>query len=146
MGNAMETGVIEAPADGKVSWTAHADLAEAAAIILTDEGRDDGPTPPLTGSEALDLVDFADIASALLGRPVSRRIITDDELKARMAARGAPDRAARTVLGLYAASRVGEFAVVDPTLGTLLGRRPITVRELIAQQVATFSPSVHQPR
>jgi NAD(P)H dehydrogenase (quinone) len=27
-----------------VSWTAHADLAEAAAIVLADEGRLDGLT------------------------------------------------------------------------------------------------------
>jgi NAD(P)H dehydrogenase (quinone) len=42
MGDAMQTGVLEAPADGKVSWTAHADLAEAAAIILANEGQYDG--------------------------------------------------------------------------------------------------------
>ena len=35
MGDSPETGVPEAPADGKVSWTAHADLAEGAAVILT---------------------------------------------------------------------------------------------------------------
>jgi len=29
MGDALETGVLEAPAGGKVAWTAHADLAEA---------------------------------------------------------------------------------------------------------------------
>lgn len=28
MGDALTTGLLEAPADGKVSWTAHADLAE----------------------------------------------------------------------------------------------------------------------
>ena len=42
MGDALETGVLEAPADGKVAWTAHADLAEAAAIILADEGGTTG--------------------------------------------------------------------------------------------------------
>ena len=45
LGDALKTGVLEVPADGKVSWTAHADLAEAAAIVLADEGRYDGPTP-----------------------------------------------------------------------------------------------------
>jgi hypothetical protein len=38
LGPALETGELVAPADGPVYWTAHADLAEAAAIILTDEG------------------------------------------------------------------------------------------------------------
>lgn len=135
MGDALETGVLEAPADGKVSWTAHADLAEAAAIILANEGRYDGPTPPLTGSQSLDLADLAGIASELLDRPVRRQTLPDDELRARMAARGAPEHAADMVLGLYVASREGEFAPVDPTLERLLGRRPISMRDLIAEKV-----------
>ncbi len=136
MGDALETGVIKAPADGKVSWTAHADLAEAAAIILGNEGRYEGPTLPLTGSQALDLTDFAAIASELLDRPVTRQVITEENLRASMVARGAPDGAAKSLLGLYAASRAGEFVAVDPTLEALLGRRPITVRDLIAEKIA----------
>jgi NAD(P)H dehydrogenase (quinone) len=136
VGDALETGVIEAPADGKVSWTAHADLAEAAAIILANEARFDGPTPPLTGSQALDLSDLAAIASKLMGRPVHRHTLTDEDLRARMAARGAPDRAARIVLGLYIASRRGEFTTVDPTLENLLGRKPLTMLELMTAKVS----------
>ncbi len=45
MRRALETGKLVAPADGPVSWTAHADLAEAAVIALTDEGRLQGITP-----------------------------------------------------------------------------------------------------
>ena len=135
MGDALETGVLEAPADGKVSWTAHADLAEAAAILLADEGRYDGPTPPLTGHQALDLADLAGIASALLDRPVRRQMLPDDALRARMAARRAPDHAADIALGLYIASRAGEFARVDPTLERLLGRRPMSMRDVIAETV-----------
>ena len=39
LGQAVRSGVIALPADGPVCWTAHADLAEAAAAILADEGR-----------------------------------------------------------------------------------------------------------
>lgn len=135
MGDALKTGAIEAPADGKVSWTAHADLAEAAALILADEGRFDGPTPPLTASRALDLADFAAIAAELTGRSMVRNVITDEALRTRMAAGGAPARAADIVLGLYAASRNGEFSAVDPTLAKLLGREPINVRELMKARI-----------
>ncbi len=38
LGQALTTGEIVAPADGPVSWTTHADLAEAAAILLADPG------------------------------------------------------------------------------------------------------------
>lgn len=135
MGNVRETGVVEASEDGKIAWTAHADLAEAAAIILADEGRFEGATPPLTGPEALDFSDLAALASELLGRSVRRQTITDEELRARMAARGAPARAAEMVLGLHAASRAGEFARVDPTLEQLLGRRPATMRDVMAAEL-----------
>ena len=37
--DALETGRIAAPQDGPFSWTAHEDLAEAAAIALTEPGR-----------------------------------------------------------------------------------------------------------
>ncbi len=38
LGPALHTGELILAEDGPVSWTAHADLAEAAAIALTDEG------------------------------------------------------------------------------------------------------------
>lgn len=140
VGDAFKTGVIEAPADGKVSWTTHGDLAEADAKILADAFRGlgirfDGPTPSLTSSQAIDYSDVASMASDLLGKVVIRKTITDDELKVRMAARGAPEGAARMALGLYLASRRGEFASVDPTLETLLGHPPTGMRDLIAARV-----------
>lgn len=131
-GEGLKTGVIEAPTDGKVSWTTHADLAEADAIILADEGRYDGPTPALTASQAIDLDEFAIIASDVLGKPVSRKLLSDKEFKAKMIVRGTPEGAAKIALGLYIASRNGEFARVDPTLEAMLCRRPTSMRELIA--------------
>ena len=135
MGDALTTGVIATPADGKIAWTAHADLAEAAAIILASEGRYDGPTPPLTGSHALDFDDVVGIVAALTNKPVHHMTLSDEELRARIVERGAPPTTAAILLGLYAASRNGEFATVDPTLAQLLGRSPITMRELIAAEV-----------
>jgi NAD(P)H dehydrogenase (quinone) len=40
-------------------------------------------------------------------------------------------------LGLFAACRAHEFSVVDPTLEGLLGRRPQTLREVVADVQAT---------
>ncbi len=137
MGDAMATGTIETAADGKFSWTAHADLAEAAAIILADEGRYDGPTPPLTGSQALDFADLAGIASEMRKKPVHRKILTDEAMRAKIAAGGAPARAVDMVMGLYIAARNGEFAAIDPTLERLLGRPPISMRDLMAERIGS---------
>lgn len=79
MRKAFETGKIETTEDGKFSWTAHDDLAEAAARILANSGQYDGPTPPLTGSAALDFADLAKIASQVLNKPVRRKVLSDDK-------------------------------------------------------------------
>jgi NAD(P)H dehydrogenase (quinone) len=132
MGDALETGKLVAPQDGAVSWTAHADLAEAAAIALADEGRLDGLTPPLTAAEALDLADIAAIASELTGRPITRVTVPDEEWRAGLVSHGVPEPQADMFLGLFLASRQGEFAAVDPTLERLLGRPPMSVRDVLA--------------
>lgn len=135
MGDALETGVVATPQDGRVCWTAHADLAEADAILLADEGRYDGPTPPLTGAEALDFADLATLASGLLGKPVRRETLTEEQFRDGMAARGTPEGAARIAIGFYLAAREGEFATVDPTLAQMLGRPPVAMRDVIADRI-----------
>lgn len=131
IGDAESSGVIAAPQDGKVSWTAHADLAAAAAEILLRQDGLEGPTPPLTAGEALDLDDIATILADLHGRPIRREVLADDAHAAAMAARGAPPAVVDITTSMYRAARAGEFAAVDPTLARLLGRRPMTVREVL---------------
>lgn len=132
VGDAASSGVLATPQDGKVSWTAHADLAAAAAQIVMQEGRFDGPTPPLTAAEALDFADVATILSQLHGRPVEWQPISDEEQEKRLSANGVPAHVIGIMLGMYRAARVGEFAAVDPTLATLLGRNPTSLRDVLA--------------
>ena len=139
LGHALDTGEVAAPEDGPVSWTDHADLADAAAIALTEDGFD-GPTPALTGSEAVDLAGLAAIASEVSGRPIRRVVVTDARYREHLVANGVPEPAADLLVGLFAASRRGEFAAVDPTLARLIGRPPLTVRDVLEAQ------PVHQPR
>ncbi len=136
MGPALETGTIAVPEDGPVSWTAHPDLADAAVIALTEEGRLDGITPPLTASEALDFADIAEIASELSGRTIRRVTVGDEEFVRGLISHGVPEANATMLLGVFQASRRGEFAAVDPTLERLIGRKPISFREVLAARLA----------
>jgi NAD(P)H dehydrogenase (quinone) len=124
------------PEDGPVSWTAHADLADAAAAILADEGRFDGPTPPLTAGEALTFADVAHLATEVTGRKVTRTTVPDERFREQLVGHGVPAPAADRLLGIFAASRAGEFAAVDPTLARLLGREPTSLRAVLAQRAA----------
>jgi uncharacterized protein YbjT (DUF2867 family) len=122
---ALQTGELAVPQDGPVSWTAHADLAEAAAIGLADEGRFDDPTPPLTSAEALDLADVAAIAAELTGTPIKRVTVTDEQYQTGLVSHGVPRPQAEMLVGMFAASRQGEFSQVDPALADLIGH-PVT--------------------
>lgn len=137
MGEALGTGKIVAPEDGPVSWTAHPDLAEAAVIALTDETRLAGITPPLTASEALDLAGIAAIASQLSGRQITRLTVPDDQYRENLMSNGLPELRAQMLAGLFAASRKGEFAAVAPTLERLLGRPPISMRDVLSARMSS---------
>jgi NAD(P)H dehydrogenase (quinone) len=136
LGSALESGEIVLPEDGPVAWTAHDDLAEAAAVILADEGRFEGPTPPLTGSSALTFADMASIAAKVTGRPFTRTTAADAEFQEQLVSHGVPAEAADQLLGIFAASRADEFATVDPTLADLLGRAPITFETVLREKLA----------
>lgn len=135
LGEALKTGLLETAQDGKISWVAHDDLAEAAAIILAEGITFDGVTPPLTGPEGLDFGDLVKIASQVTGESIKRNIITDDELRQKLASRGTPTSVIKIVLGLYIAARNNEFADVNPTLANLLGRTPMSMKELMMQKL-----------
>ena len=134
MRGALESGSIFAPADGPVSWATHADLAEVAALTLT-RPTVNGVTPPLTGSEALSLVDLAAVTSEVTGRTITRVTVSDEDYLGTLVSYGMPREQAEFLLGVFFASRAGEFAAVDPTLGLTLGRPPVAMREVVVQWV-----------
>ncbi|MGH8083301.1 MAG: hypothetical protein ACREP7_22175 [Lysobacter sp.] len=100
--------------------------------MLTNEGRFEGPTPALTATQSLDLQGLTRIAAQRLGRTLERRVIEDETLQARMTQRGLPPQIVDIALGMYRASRNGEFSAADPTLAQMLGRAPKTIESLIA--------------
>jgi uncharacterized protein YbjT (DUF2867 family) len=135
LGDALETGLLVAPQDGPVSWTAPADLAEAAVVALVDDGALDGVTPPLTAPELLDLDGVAGILSDITGRTISRVVVDDEAWKAEAVGRGMPLPAADFTLGMFRAARRGEFAVTDPTLEALVGHHATSARAMLESMV-----------
>lgn len=118
------------PEDGPVAWTAHADLAEVAALAL--DGDDlDGLTPALTGSEEIDMAGIAEIASELTGRWIRRVVVPDADFRADLLAAGLPEPVADLSLGMFVASRQGAFVPADPTLTRLIDREPVSLRDVL---------------
>jgi NAD(P)H dehydrogenase (quinone) len=136
LGAALETGQLALPEDGPVSWTAHEDLADAAAVALTEPGTLDGITPPLTAPEMVDFAGVAGHLSEITGRTVTRVVVGDEEWKAAAVAAGMPAGAAEFALGIFRAARRGEFAVTDPTLERVVGHPATSVRSALEAMVA----------
>jgi NAD(P)H dehydrogenase (quinone) len=132
VGQALQTGTLTAPEDGPVSWTAPANLAEAAAIALSHEAALDGITPPLASTEAVDLTALAAIACEVHGRGITRVTVSEDEYRNMLVAQGTPERFAEMFLGMFQASRRGDFASTDPTLQRLIGHPPTAIRDVLA--------------
>jgi uncharacterized protein YbjT (DUF2867 family) len=128
---ATETGELLLPEDGPISWTAREDLAVADAALLAGGPTFDGPTPPLTASRAVTFDDIARIISEVTGTTVRRTVVDDDEWAAQQAAHGVPAEVVQMMLGMFRGARAGEFDQVDPLLGELLGREPLSVRAVI---------------
>lgn len=131
----LASGTIAAPADGPVAWTTHDDLAEADAALLAGERVIDGPTPPLTGPDALDLAAIARLASDVGGTPVTRTLIGLDDLDRRARERDAPAGARAVMQGYYHAAEAGEFAGVDPMLAAILGRQATGMRDFLTKNL-----------
>ena len=100
---------MSAPADGPIAYTSRADLAEAAAVILAEGGRE-GEYVTLTGPAAVDLAGLAEIASELTGRAIRREVVSEDDYRAAQVAKGLPGAMAEMALGFFAASREGQFS------------------------------------
>ncbi len=132
---ALRTGALTAPEDGPVCWTAPGDLAEAAAVVLSQEDELDGATPPLAAVEAVDLARLSAIASEVHGREIKRVCVSEQEYRDTMVAHGTPERFVEMFLGLFRASRRGDFAANDSTLQRLIGHPPTTIRDALASQM-----------
>jgi hypothetical protein len=104
---------------------------EREAIILASNGAYDGPTT-LTAKSALTFEEVAQVASELVGRTIQLVVMDPDEWVAAQIVAGQPEFVARFTLSMYQAAHEGYFSGVDPLLGTLLGREPRTVRDVLA--------------
>jgi hypothetical protein len=83
----------------------------------------------------LNFEDLAAIASELAGRNIKRITLSDEDFVKHMVAKGVPEKYASLFLELFVAGRNGELEAVDPTLERLLGRKPISVRDLLVNEM-----------
>lgn len=130
IGEAIKTGEWIVPEDGPVAWTAHSDLAQGAAVLLTKQSWD-GPSPNLTASEAIDMEGVAAMVSDIVGRPIYRKVVTDQAYREYLTAQGFPEARMEITMGLFRASRNGDFAHTSRSLADLIGRPPMRLSDFL---------------
>ncbi|MFJ4224283.1 SDR family oxidoreductase [Microbacterium sp. NPDC089695] len=119
---AAETGVLASGAgDGRVASASRKDYAEAAAVVLLDDGHI-GRTYELGGDVAWTYGDLAAAIAEIAGREVEYRRLTSDEQLAALQAAGLDEGTAGFVVALDAGIAGGALADTDGTLARLIGR------------------------
>jgi NAD(P)H dehydrogenase (quinone) len=119
---ARETGVIVGSAgDGRVASATRDDYAAATATVLATDGHDQA-VYELSGDTAWDFTEFAQAASAVLGRDVRYRSVSPEEHLAILVEAGLDENTAGFVVALDGNIREGTLADATPYLSRLAGR------------------------
>lgn len=117
-----ETGVLAAGAgDGRVASASRRDFAEAAAVVLLEDGHI-GQVYELGGDVAWTYDDLAAAIAEISGREVVYRPLTADEQLAALQSAGLDEGTAGFVVALDAGIASGALAETDGTLTRLIGR------------------------
>jgi len=127
---ALASGELALPgARGKVAYIARQDVAAASAGALAHPAPEDAYE--ITGAEALDLHEVAELASEAWGRRIGAREMPADEYRALLAASGLPPFVVEGQLGLRLACGAGEYAAVTRDAEALAGRPLQRMREYL---------------
>jgi NAD(P)H dehydrogenase (quinone) len=116
---------------GAVAYVARADCAAVAASVLAADGHE-GAIYDITGSEAIDATGLAAIFGEVGGRQVEVVAVDDEAFIAGLVAVGLPAEAATLYASFGAAARGGWLEGVTTSVADLTGRRPISLREVLA--------------
>ena len=106
------------------------DIAAVAAVALTEPGHE-GQAYDLTGSEALDYWQVAEIMSQILGRKITYRNPNPLRFLASHLRRGTPLTFALVMTGLYLSTRNGMAERVTGEVERLTGRKPIAFAQYV---------------
>jgi NAD(P)H dehydrogenase (quinone) len=108
---------------GRTSYVAREDIAEAiaAALATPDSGRS---TYTLTGAEALNRDEIAELARRATGKALAVVDVSDEQLAAGLRGAGMPDVFVDVLVSADVETRAGNLSIVTDHLELLIGRAP----------------------
>ena len=130
--------------DGQVGFVSKKDCVAVAAAVLTTPGHE-GATYEVTGPELLSFRDAAALTAEFGGRPIEYIVISDEEMGDMLAAAGVPRHyeegmftagvgtsSVEDIVSYERGIRGGYFAVKSDHVEKILGRPPVSLREVYA--------------
>ncbi len=145
LGDAYRQDIVEddriyVPAgDGRVAFVDVRDLGELTAQIFVTPGDHDRRGYTLTGPEAIDFTAVAATLTEAIGRRIRYEPASVAGYVRHLRARGMPWGQVAVQAVLHVGLRFGQAAHVDPTLGSLLGHRPRTLRDYVRDGERTWA-------
>lgn len=122
--------VVGAAGSGRISAGAHADLADAAAAVLTEPGHV-GECYELGIDEAFTLAGLATELSRQTGRSVSYRDLSVAAFRDHLIASGMPDAMATRRANVDRGMADQRYEITSGDLRRLIGRAPVSLAEAI---------------
>jgi NAD(P)H dehydrogenase (quinone) len=129
----IEDGVyrVPYPVGTRISLVDLRDVAEAAALVLTEDGHA-GATYELVGTPALSQSEVAEALSLAVGRPVGAVAETVEARESRARAASMSDYQRETLAAMFRSYAADPLVGNANVLTWLLGRRPTTLVEFAA--------------
>jgi uncharacterized protein YbjT (DUF2867 family) len=130
--DSIKSGGIYLPTgDSKVSFIDIRDIAAVAVAVLTaDDHLNQALT--LTGGESMDHHEMAAVLSEINGKTIDYVSITEQDMAAGLKSEGWQDDAVEMGLKMFRSMRQGENEPVTSDVEKVLGRKPITFRQYVA--------------
>lgn len=126
-----DDGAIRAPAgDGRVSFVARDDIADAAAAVLLS-GEHSRTTFDITGPEAISLYEVAERLGAFIGRDIRYEPETEEEAYRSRSVYEAPDWEVEGWVTSYLAMANGELETVSDAVEGLAGHPPMSLERFL---------------
>jgi NAD(P)H dehydrogenase (quinone) len=131
IGEALQTGKIYYPAgNGKVSFAARADMAEALANVLASDGHEN-KIYEIGANTAYSFRDLAAALSELANKQIDYVDIPLETLKQELLKKQMPPEVVEITASVAEAIKHGEVNHPDSTLEKFLGRKPVGLKEFL---------------
>lgn len=122
--------VLGAAGEGRLSAAARADYAEAAAVVLTEDGHA-GQVYELGGDTAYTLADYAAAVARASGKPVEYRDLPTADFTAALVEAGVPEGFAEVLADNDAGMKQGALLVETGDLSRLIGRPTTSLTQAV---------------